>query len=48
LHDEELINKIRIVKIISSDIKMEFGLQKCARARFIENNIGNVGNTVEN
>jgi hypothetical protein len=28
---EELRNEIRIVKTISKDIKMELGLEKCAR-----------------
>jgi hypothetical protein len=29
--EEELINDIKIVKTFSNDIKMKFGLEKCAR-----------------
>jgi len=41
--EEELINQIRIVKTISNDIKMEFGLEKVPDflyklARFMEIN----------
>jgi len=49
--EEELRNEIRIIKAISNDINMGFGLEKCARLSL---KIGKVhrkqhtGNTVEN
>jgi hypothetical protein len=42
--EEELGNEIKIIKTFSDDIKMKFGLEKCARIslkmeQFIENSI---------
>jgi hypothetical protein len=49
--EEELRNEIKIVKTFSGDIKMEFGLEKCARISLKNGTVyrkQHVGNTMEN
>jgi hypothetical protein len=49
--EEELRNEIKIVKTFSDDIKMNFGLEKCARISLKNGTIyakQHIGNTVEN
>ena len=36
MNDEQLKKLLDIIKIFSDDIKMEFGLDKCAKATFIK------------
>jgi hypothetical protein len=49
--DEELRNEIKIVKTFSDDIKMKFGLEKCARISLKNGTVyrkQHIGNTMEN
>jgi hypothetical protein len=49
--EEELGNEIKIVKTFSDDIKMKFGLEKCARMSLKNGAVyrkQHIGNTIEN
>jgi hypothetical protein len=49
--EEELRNEIKIVKTFSNDIKMKFGLEKCARISLRNGTVyrkEHIGNTMEN
>jgi hypothetical protein len=49
--EEELRNEIKIVKTFSDDIKMKFGLGKCARISLKNGTVyrkQHIGNTMEN
>jgi hypothetical protein len=49
--EEELRNEIKIVKTFSDDIKMKFGLEKCARIYLKNGTVyrkEHIGNTMEN
>jgi hypothetical protein len=49
--EEELGNEIRIVKAFSDDIKMKFGLEKCARISSKNGTVyrkRHIGNIMEN
>jgi hypothetical protein len=49
--EEELINEIKIVKTFSNNIKMEFGLEKCARISLKSGTVHkrqHIRNTMEN
>ena len=39
MNDEQLKKLLDIIKIFSDDIKMEFGLDKCAKATFIKGKV---------
>jgi hypothetical protein len=49
--EEELRNEIKIVKTFSNDIKLKFGLEKCARISLKNGKVyrqEHIGNTMEN
>jgi hypothetical protein len=49
--EEELTNEIQIVKTLSNDIKIKFGLEKCARICLKSGKVyrkQHMGNTMEN
>ena len=48
MNDEWLKKLLDIVKIFSDDIKMEFGLDKCAKATFTKGRLMNTSNIVIN
>ena len=48
MNDEQLKKLLDIVNIFSTDIKMEFGLDKCAKATFIKGKLTKISNIVLN
>ena len=48
MNDEQLKKLLDIIKIFSDDIKMEFGLDKCAKATFIKGKVTKTSNIVLN
>ena len=48
MNDEQLKKLLDIIKIFSDDIKMEFGLGKCAKATFIKGKLTKTSNIVLN
>ena len=48
MNDEHLKKLLEIIKIFSDDIKMEFGLDKCAKATFIKGKLTKTSNIVLN
>ena len=48
MKDEQLKKLLDIIKIFSDDIKMKFGLDKCAKATFIKGKLTKTSNIVLN
>jgi len=48
MNDNQLKNLLDIVNTFSDDIKMEFGLDKCAKATFIKGKLTKTSNIVLN
>ena len=48
MNDEQLKKLLDIIKIFSDDIKMEFGLDICAKATFIKGKLAKTSNIVLN
>ena len=48
MNDEQLKKLLDIAHIFSTDIKMEFGLDKCAKATFIKGKLTKISNIVLN
>ena len=48
MNDEQLKKLLDKVNIFSTDIKMEFGLDKCAKATFIKGKLTKISNIVLN